>query len=222
MDNESTKGKTFKNNVLICTIWSIVGCAIIMSIYLWSQWLLVTANGSYLNFGLFCLMGMVALGAILLILGGLLLLISNKTRCAGVCILISCVLYLLTCYASLRIGHKVYMYGFVRLAERSKPLIESIIKYEKDHRCPPDTLDNLVPDYLDKIPSTGMGESSEYEYKKLSKDTIKDMYWNNEWQVTVEPPFQGLGWDNFIYVPKQNYPDHSYLERIGDWVYWHE
>ena len=50
-------------------------------------------------------------------------------------------------------------------------------------------------------------------------------YHENPWVLCVFTPSGGINFDQFMYFPKQNYPETGYggwLERIGDWAYVHE
>lgn len=107
---------------------------------------------------------------------------------------------------------------FTEMAERSAPLIAAIKSYEKDKGEPPPALNALVPDYLPAIPGTGLAAHQEYWYKKKS--------WTepNEWELSVSTGF-GLGFDQMLYLPHENYPTEGYggrLERMGQWAYVHE
>lgn len=47
----------------------------------------------------------------------------------------------------------------------------------------------------------------------------------NPWVLVVFTPSGGINFDQFMYFPLQNYPEHGYggwLERIDDWAYVHE
>jgi len=55
------------------------------------------------------------------------------------------------------IGNRIKWKALGQLAERSRPLIAAIDAYEKKRGQPPESLENLVPDFLPTIPATGIG-----------------------------------------------------------------
>lgn len=108
---------------------------------------------------------------------------------------------------------------FQDLAERSKPLVGAIKKFEKENGTPPARLDALVPEYLTSVPGTGIPVCPDYRY------SLKSWVEPNLWELSVPCPFGLVNWDQFLYLPEQNYPEKGYggsLERIGDWAYVHE
>jgi hypothetical protein len=121
------------------------------------------------------------------------------------------------------IGSKVRTRGFERLAERSRPLISAVRRFEVQNKRPPASLDELFPKYLAAIPNTGMAAYPNYEY--VTGDKALENYDGNPWAVWVDTPSGGINWDIFLYYPKQNYPQRGHggsLERIKDWAYVHE
>lgn len=114
------------------------------------------------------------------------------------------------------------MNAFLGLAERSKPLIQAIHSFESLHGSPPTDLNALVPGFLPEIPDTGMAAYPRYEYRTAEKAAE---YEGNPWTLTVFTPSGGINFDQFMYFPKQNYPEKGYggwLERVADWAYVHE
>ena len=115
------------------------------------------------------------------------------------------------------------MDAFHSLAERSKPLVEAIFAYEKQQGEPPNELNDLVPDFLSSVPSTGMGGYPQYDY--FVGAAAAEEYFDNPWVLEVFTPGPGINFDRFLYFPNQNYPETGYsgsLERIGEWAYVHE
>lgn len=107
--------------------------------------------------------------------------------------------------------------AFQALAERSKPLVEAIRAYESEKKKPPASLRLLIPKYFDSIPSTGIKAYPSYIYKVGAE-------YGNAWSLSVPAP-SGINFDQFIYLPMQNYPERGFgghLERMGAWAYVHE
>ena len=96
------------------------------------------------------------------------------------------------------------------------PLVIAIEAYHRDHGSYPERLEVLVPKYLNQLPSTGMGNYTDYHYHVGSE--AKE---GNPWIIQV-PAGYGMGFDQFYYFPLQNYPDGLPYERMGKWAYFHE
>jgi hypothetical protein len=121
-----------------------------------------------------------------------------------------------------RIAGRLRMHGFAALAHRSETLVAAVKAYDAKFGRPPDSLEALVPDFISGIPSTGMRAYPKYEYLAGEKAKPFD---DNPWVLYVFTPSGGINFDQFMYFPRQNYPEHGYggwLERIGDWAYVHE
>jgi hypothetical protein len=114
---------------------------------------------------------------------------------------------------------KVRMFGFYLATIRAEPLISAINQYNVDHKSPPNTLDELVPDYIEHIPS----RLPDFNYTTGTNSMAK--YHGNEWALDAPVSSGIINWDRFMYFPNKNYPDRGYggnTERIRDWAYVHE
>lgn len=132
-------------------------------------------------------------------------------------------LFILCCIGGIFLGQRIRKAGMESFAMRSLPLINAIKKYELDHSSPPASLNELVPNYLQAIPSTGMMAYPEYRYHTGIE--AKEKYNDNPWAVSVFTPSGGINFDMMLYFPIQNYPIHGYggsIERIAQWAYVHE
>jgi hypothetical protein len=103
-----------------------------------------------------------------------------------------------------------------RLPSRAQPLVDAITAYETKNGRPPDSLDELVPDYLSSIPDTGVGYDPRFSYFKLSPDS----YRGNAWGLRGPCP-SAMSFDYFSYYPRQNYQELG-LSRIGNWGYFYD
>ena len=64
--------------------------------------------------------------------------------------------------------------AFYNLAKKSKPITNAIESYHKDHGKPPKSLDDLIPNYIDKVPGTGMIAYPDYHYIEMeSRSSLK-------------------------------------------------
>lgn len=126
------------------------------------------------------------------------------------------------CLAGGSISNHVQKATLTKLAERSKPLIAAIKSYEQKNGHPPDCLDVLVPEFISKVPATGIGASKDYQYQSLTNNSS---YGNNKWVLQVNEPAGAPPFTTFIYLPLQDYSVLTYgfvVWRIGDWAYWHQ
>lgn len=104
-----------------------------------------------------------------------------------------------------------------RVAERGRPIVDAIKAFEKKNGHPPGSLDELVPDYLDSVPTTGIGSWPEFCYHTKNPNRHEGNEWDLNATVPGVPGF-GLGLGHLMYFPRQNYPEGSI--RIGTWGYW--
>ena len=149
---------------------------------------------------------------------GCLLIIFRRVRAVGLVIAICASAYLGGCGARQAVFGDARREAFVKLGERMMPLVNAIESYHHDQSAYPDSLDVLVPKYLDKLPSTGMGRYTNYNYYVGERAAHFE---GNPWVVEI-PAGCGLGFNQFYYFPKQNYPSNWPYERLGKWAYFHE
>ena len=117
---------------------------------------------------------------------------------------------------------KIRKDALLKLEQRSEPLVAAIQAYERAVGSPPASLDKLVPTYLPSVPGTGCGAYPEYRYLVGQG---AERYLETPWVLTVPTPRGFAGFDEFMYLPAQNYPPRGLggtLERIGAWAYLHE
>jgi hypothetical protein len=115
---------------------------------------------------------------------------------------------------------RIRMAGFARCAERLAPLVSAIRDHETRFGTPPARLEDLVPGYLNALPSTGLGAYSDVEYSVGSQPS--ELY-GNRWMLSI-PAFRA-SWDQLVFLPNGEYPALGFggsLERVADWAYVHE
>jgi hypothetical protein len=150
-------------------------------------------------------------------------LFSGRERRATVFYLFVCFLLIACGVGGVRLGQRTRRAGMRSFTDRSQELISAIDAFEREHSAPPKSLDQLVPDYLPIVPSTGMMAYPEYTYR--TGDDAAEYYLGNPWALTVSTPSGGINFDMLLYLPNGNYPKHGFggwLEPIGDWAYVHE
>jgi hypothetical protein len=154
------------------------------------------------------------------VLVGALLLPFKKTRRAGVAISIFGLILFVSLFAMPTIGGPIRTKAFHDLAIRSQTLVDAISRFTTAKGHPPATLQDLVPDFLPAIPTTGMPSYPNYEYS-----TESERWKGNPWVLYIDTPIGLINWDMFLYFPLQNYPEEGYggyLQRVGTWAYVHE
>ena len=120
----------------------------------------------------------------------------------------------------LNLGERVRHGAFVQLAARSAPLVQAVRDFEAKQGHPPSQLDELIPAFLPALPGTGLCAYPGYAYFQGAE---AKRFADNPWVLLV--PVGSMDFDKFLYLPRQNYPDHGFggtLERMGDWAYVHE
>lgn len=155
------------------------------------------------------------LGSLLAFISGCVLACIRKTRFAGIFVLLCAAGYLGGCNSRRIVFGNPRKETWTQFGERMMPLVAAIETYHRDHGSYPERLEVLVPKYIDQLPSTGMGNYTNYHYYVGSQ--AKE---GNPWIIEV-PAGYGMGFDQFYYFPLQNYPDGWPYERMGKWAYFH-
>jgi hypothetical protein len=113
------------------------------------------------------------------------------------------------------IGHELRMNEFEKLADRSNTLISAINSFKKSNGELPDDLQQLVPKYLDKYPTTNMAAYPNYSYSKAKN--------GESFSIVVECGMGILNWDEFIYESNGDYSKFSSsVKRVKQWIYFYE
>jgi len=171
-------------------------------------------------FAVFAAMLLLAGGVIgiLLLLGSLLSSRLVASRAAAV-LLISCSAATL---GGVVAGDVCRSSAFPGLAQRLEPLIHAIEAYQHDKGDYPESLEQLVPHYLKRIPETGMAGYPHLFYERPPHDRRAA---NGDAYELRVPCGYLLSFDVFVYWPQGDYPDYMYgggVEKIGGWAYVHE
>lgn len=111
---------------------------------------------------------------------------------------------------------KIRMAGFHLAAIRAEPLVAAIGQFVTINQRPPNSLDELVPEYIDAIPS----RPPHYDY--VIGTNAQARYLGNDWVLDATVNSGLINWDRFMYFPLQNYPKRGYggtIVLIRDWAY---
>lgn len=149
-------------------------------------------------------------------------------------LLMGCVLFGMAfclAFGTGRIPWKIRKAACERVSQRSEVLIQAIDAYHAENSALPSALSDLVPEYLDEVPGTGIRAYPEFEYASEPFDNYYHVYdkqiykkYNASYELRVNF-YRLFAWDCFFYWPSQEYPDCIYgggTEKIGKWVYVHE
>lgn len=185
-----------------------------------AEWIAVSAQGGGAWSDLPLMFVFLAILAVPMICAALVGIAVCRTRRRWALIAKVSASYLVAFIIAARIGTFVRMRAFHRLAERSAPLIAAIHAFEQEHGRPPLSLSALTPEFIQSVPSTGMGAYPRY---RIEIDSAR--YHGNAWTLVVDVASGGINKDQFLFFPLRNYPETAsggWLERVGDWAYVHE
>lgn len=111
------------------------------------------------------------------------------------------------------------------IAEHAAPITRAVLHYSHEEGRPPDSLDDLVPHYLSRVPSTGVRGCHTFEYDVLAADEGGNRG-EASWELRVLCPTGMLNWDIYLYRSSRPYPSRAHggwVEPIGaGWAYVHE
>jgi len=142
----------------------------------------------------------------------------RRTRFAGFIVLFCALAYLGGCGSRSAIFGDPRKIAWTQAGERMMPLIQAIEAYHHDHGAYPAQLEAVTPTYIDKLPSTGMANFTNFNYYVGEQAQYHE---GNPWVIDI-PACCGMGFNQFYYFPLQNYPTNWAYERMGKWAYFHE
>ncbi len=157
------------------------------------------------------------------------LFIKGKVRSVSLFIGVIFLMSFLVINISHSLSWKIRKSSFERVSQRAEPIVQAIEAYRKHESKAPESLNELVPEYIDKIPGTGIRAYPVFEYETLKGTDrhYREIFekHNAIYELRVDCPLGGLNWDCFIYWPSESYPDKMYggvTELINKWAYVHE
>lgn len=183
-----------------------------------------TALLNHLAQVLLTFVGLIALGTLVaagVFLWGIIRICTQAERVGPLLAMGKASIYLLSFVGGLVWGQAVWRANVERVVERGEPLVRAIHQFTVQNGRPPESLDELTPQYLAALPGTGIGTSPEFHYV-LGEPARYD---GNPWVLLVHPPCLLMKFDSLMYFPLQNYPVLGHggvIERVGAWGYVHE
>ena len=133
-------------------------------------------------------------------------------RFGNICVVAIFVSLLLGVHISISITVPKIRETYRKTAIRLRPLVEAIHRYAKENGAPPKKLSDLVPEYIEQVPSSGIPSAREVQYSF-------DGQANDEWTLDIDA-LHGLSFDRFFYSPVK--PQGPGYELIEEWVYFRE
>ncbi len=113
--------------------------------------------------------------------------------------------WLFACWSAYwRLNIDVCERSWPRIAERARPVTAAILAYEKRNGHAPEKLEQLIPEFLQAIPDTGVGCHPRFQMDDYGRHP------GGGWALTVwmgedHPPMAHL--PMLIYWPTEKYPD---------------
>ena len=112
-------------------------------------------------------------------------------------------------------------------AESGNQIILALRSYHEKEGCYPEQLEELIPDYLKKLPLAGKKYEEPFLYFRISDDSPKkDMYYHgfslslfaDNWRMLLTPRSGKI----LAYYPSEKYPLRKWekpKKLIGNWAY---
>lgn len=117
-----------------------------------------------------------------------------------------------TLIPSIRLGNSIRMAAMASVANRGNDIVKAIEAYVTTNKQPPSALSDLVPNYIQKIPATGLCSYPEFEYKR-----DKEGY-----ELRVFTPRLGINFDELLYAPNGPGDITDPVTKLDKWIYVHE
>jgi hypothetical protein len=170
-------------------------------------------------FGLMVIFPLVAFSLLAVVLGPALLLFAGTRRAGGHAIAIGTI-SLVILLATGDLTDRAWTHGIERAVQRSRAVTDAIERFERERGGPPKQLADLVPDYLDQVPHTGMARYPAYEYLHPATRGWPTEF-DDAWALWIPTDTFPLTPSGLYFVPSKRYPRPTYdreVKQIGDWA----
>lgn len=120
-------------------------------------------------------------------------------------------------------GERLRLVPFDRAAQDAEPLVEAIHEYDRQHGSPPDSLADLVPEFISEVPGTGIPAFPKFSYERAAERRDLEPTW-----LLYVSCYEGLlQSDVFLCYGDEDYSTAGpqwggVVERLGRWAYVHE
>jgi len=181
--------------------------------------LLLPAGAELLGLGAFeMLLALLALASVGVGVLALLVAAFTRRKRQPLRVAAGCAVFVVLCYPCIKLSLTARRVAFARLATRSQKVVAAIASYERENGSPPESLQSLVPAYIDHVPTTGLPAYPAYEYEVFPAAATA-------WELRVLCSSGFMNGDIFFFWPGGRYPASTgagSVERIEDWAYLHE
>jgi hypothetical protein len=133
---------------------------------------------------------------------------------------VNCAFWPISCIQSANYEYAARTEAFRAAALRAAPLLSALDQYKTIEGTYPQSLNLLVPKYLEAIPDTNLAAYPNFEYRYSLEDHGTD-----DFSLWISCPVGGINFDEFVYAPDGNEEDEPHTdsyERVEDWIYVHE
>jgi hypothetical protein len=103
-----------------------------------------------------------------------------------------------------------------RIVPHGQPIIDALDAWHKDKADYPKMLSELVPRYLDNLPTTGLAGYPDFQYEQVDAETPYELFVG-----LGDPDSKGRYNTKFYYWPsnREKYVLRKFGHRFGDWVF---
>ena len=126
---------------------------------------------------------------------------------------------LLICCSKYGTSWYLYRAQISVMAERGRPLVDAIKRYEAANGAPPPGESAIIPKYLAAMPATGLAGPWRFSYLPQVPGH------GGAWVIEAPTPMPVMSFDALYYTPTGDYEwleASGWVERFGEWGYLHE
>ncbi|MCX7919393.1 MAG: hypothetical protein N3A72_07260 [bacterium] len=237
---KSKKKNRYVQYILLGFLWVVVVPILVFFIqvvpFLNNRWLELVFYNALVTYFIFPILSLIILfggptGLVIFIVSLFQKLQRNLLRTVGLMLLLNFIF----CYGAGKLVVQIRNTRLLTTAKLVQPIITALEQYHTEFGKYPSSITDLVPKYLDQIPTIPMVGYPVLEYEKLEyvsgmmqkpvREESKNKWVRFEtggYELRLMPPLGSHHFDRFVYWPRKFYPKYMYggtAETIGDWVF---
>lgn len=144
-------------------------------------------------------------------------MLSRSKRRSHLILVACCIVYIAIAHGASVLGQVWERHILIPVAERGMVVVHAIEAYEQKHGRPPESLTVLVPEFLDRVPETGLLMSPQYIYSAAKLPA------QPRWLLSLNTSRGMLNFDSLMYCPDPSYYSRcGYCKPVGEWMYIYE
>lgn len=223
MTNIPSRFWSHRGIIIYWLLYSVLTLAL-NSIFLLSQYWVFHPTGSSDLFAAAMLLEIPLFVGIIIFAVSLIALFFRSKRRHAQKYLIASTIYIVIAVAFITCGAQFRRNMFHTLASDGERIVKAIRLFEKAHGKPPETLEDLVPEYFTEIPMTGIGCCPRYGYivsSAQSHTENKEALAGVRWAIYLSIPSFQTDWRCLLFVSDTRYDnihDVTVFTRIKDWA----